>query len=132
MPEQDPETMSEVDRVERLHALEVEVARLTAELEEARGADPVQSTSRFLTLAAATIDQAMDDVHGEVERASARASAQAQERAAEAERRAAEAQAEAESARAAAAQVTIAARRELEEAMTEAERLLRDARVEAI
>ncbi|MFQ5556543.1 MAG: hypothetical protein ACE5GB_03410 [Acidimicrobiales bacterium] len=123
--------MSEVDRVERLHALEVEVARLTAELEEARGADPVQSTSRFLTLAAATIDQAMDDVRGEVERASARASAQAQERAAEAERRAAEAQAEAESARAAAAQVTIAARRELEEAMTEAERLLRDARVEA-
>jgi len=112
---------------QRVTELEIEVARLAAELDEARGGDSVAATSRFLMLAASTIDQAVADMSSEAEYAVAEARGEIQRLRAEAERAAAAAMAEAEAARAAAAQVTIGARRELEQARTTAMTLAEEA-----
>jgi hypothetical protein len=123
---------------QRVTELEIEVARLAAELDEARGGDAVAATSRFLQLAASTIDRAVADMsneaesavveaRGEIQRLRAEAERSAAEARAEAERAAAAAMAEAEAARAAAAQVTVGARRELEQARTTAMTLAEEA-----
>jgi hypothetical protein len=50
----------------RERELELEVARLDAELADVRGEDPTAATSRFLAMAAATVDLAMEDAEKRV------------------------------------------------------------------
>lgn len=79
----------------RERELEVEVAHLQAELEAARGGDAVEATSRFLTMAANTVDMAMEDARREADDLAAEVSADAEARRDEATRLAAEAEARA-------------------------------------
>ncbi len=44
----------------RERELEIEVARLNAELETLRDGDETEATSRFLAMAAATVDRAVE------------------------------------------------------------------------
>jgi len=55
-------------------ALDLEVARLKAEIADLRGDGSVEATSRFLALAASTIDVAMDEARQEADKARAQAS----------------------------------------------------------
>ncbi|MEM7139948.1 MAG: hypothetical protein AAF548_02885 [Actinomycetota bacterium] len=80
----------------RERELEIEVARLQAELDTLRGDDPVGATSRFLEMAAATVDQAVEDARREADEIVEEVSAQAEARRDEATRVAAEAEAMAE------------------------------------
>ncbi|MEQ8841761.1 MAG: hypothetical protein RIB98_12350 [Acidimicrobiales bacterium] len=80
----------------REQELEVEVARLQAELDTLRGDDPSLVTSRFLSMAAATVDQAVADARREADEIVEEVSAQAEARRDEATRVAAEAEALAE------------------------------------
>jgi len=80
----------------RERELEVEVARLQAELDTLRGEDPSLATSRFLAMAAATVDQAVEDARREADEIVGEISAQAETRRDEATRVAAEAEAMAE------------------------------------
>ncbi len=79
----------------RERELEVDVARLQAELEAARGGDAVEATSRFLTMASKTVDLAMEDARREADDLAAEVSADAEARRDEATRLAAEAEARA-------------------------------------
>jgi diguanylate cyclase (GGDEF)-like protein/PAS domain S-box-containing protein len=94
----------------RERELEIEVARLTAELETLQGEDATAATSRFLAMAAATVDQAVEDARREadeiVEEVSAQAEAMAEQLLADTDRAQEtidEANAEAEEIKAAAA-----------------------------
>ena len=107
----------------RVHQLEVEVARLQAELDTLQGADPSATSSRLLAMAASTVDAAMVDLEQQA--------AVSMERAHQAEATAEAAIHETDAAKAAAAQVTIAARQELEEARAEARKLAAEARAQA-
>ncbi len=80
----------------RERELELEVARLKAELETLRGEDPAAATSRFLEMAAATVDLAVADARREADEIVEEVSAQAEARRDEATRVAAEAEALAE------------------------------------
>lgn len=80
----------------RERELEIEVARLQAELDTLRGEDPSATTSRFLAMAAATVDQAVEDARREADEIVEEVSAQAEARRDEATRVAAEAEAMAE------------------------------------
>jgi len=55
-------------------ALDLEVARLKAEISDLRGDGSVEATSRFLALAASTIDVAMEEARQESDKARAQAS----------------------------------------------------------
>lgn len=80
----------------REQELEIEVARLQAELDALRGEDPSTATSRFLAMAAATVDQAVEDARREADEIVEEISAEAEARRDEATRVAAEAEAMAE------------------------------------
>ncbi|MEZ5247012.1 MAG: hypothetical protein R2707_18120 [Acidimicrobiales bacterium] len=80
----------------REQELELEVARLKAELETLRGDDPTAVTSRFLTMAAETVDRAVADARREADEIVEEISAEAEARRDEATRVAAEAEAMAE------------------------------------
>lgn len=80
----------------REQELEIEVARLQAELDALRGEDPTTATSRFLAMAAATVDQAVEDARREADEIVEEISAEAEARRDEATRVAAEAEAMAE------------------------------------
>jgi len=84
----------------RERELELEVARLQAELESAKGADAGEAASRFLALAASTVDAAMDDARREADELVAEVTADAEVRRDEATRLAAEAESRAETMRA--------------------------------
>jgi hypothetical protein len=80
----------------RERELELEVGRLKAELETLQGDDPAAATSRFLAMAAATVDLAVADARREADEIVEEVSAQAEARRDEATRVAAEAEALAE------------------------------------
>lgn len=80
----------------RERELEIEVARLQAELDTLRGEDPSTTTSRFLAMAAATVDQVVEDARREADEIVEEVSGQAEARRDEATRVAAEAEAMAE------------------------------------
>lgn len=80
----------------RERELEVEVARLQAELDTLRGEDPSVTTSRFLAMAAATVDAAVADARREADEIIEEISSEAEARRDEATRVAAEAEALAE------------------------------------
>ena len=101
---------------QRVAELEIDVARLVAELDEARGGDSTTGASRFLTIAVSTIDQAVSEVTQEAERAVAKLRNDLEQSQLEARQEVAAARLETETARAAAAQVTVGARQELEDA----------------
>ncbi len=88
----DPSTMRERE-------LELEVARLQAELEAANGMDAGDAASRFLTLAASTVDAALADARREADELVAEVTADAEARRDEATRLAAEAEARADAMR---------------------------------
>jgi hypothetical protein len=129
----------------RERELELELARVSAELESMQGGDLMQTTSRFLEMAANTVDLAMADARREADELAAEISADAERRrddavriASEAETTAARLQAEATdseataaAARAAAQQVTLGAKRDLETARAEAEEIIDEACTEA-
>lgn len=81
---------------ERERELELEVARLTAELDAASGADPVDATTRFLAMAAATVDRVVVEARREADELAHEISAAAEARRDEATRLAAEAETTAE------------------------------------
>lgn len=85
-----------MNRTARERELEIEVARLRAELDTLRGDDPSAATSRFLAMAAATVDRAVEDARREADEIVEEVSAQAEARRDEATRVAAEAEAMAE------------------------------------
>ncbi len=80
----------------RERELEGTVARLQAEIDTLRGEDPGATTSRFLEMAAATVDQAVADARREADEIIEEVSGQAEARRDEATRVAAEAEALAE------------------------------------
>ncbi|NIR40983.1 MAG: ATP synthase F0 subunit B, partial [Actinobacteria bacterium] len=80
----------------REQELELEVARLAAEIEALSGHDPGTATSRFLAMAAATVDQAVADARREADELAEEISAAAEARRDEATRVAAEAELTAE------------------------------------
>ncbi len=90
----DPATMRERER-----ELELEIARLKAELEASKGADAGEAASRFLTLAANTVDAAMEDARREADELVTEVTADAEARRDEATRLAAEAEARADAMR---------------------------------
>jgi hypothetical protein len=112
--------VGEIPTAHRVAELEIEVARLDAELNEARGGDAVSGASRFLSIAAATIDQAVSEVTQEAETAVAKLRIDIEQSQVEARQAVAAARVEAEATRAAAAQATVDARMELEKARTSA------------
>jgi hypothetical protein len=77
----------------RERELEIEVARLNAELEALRDGDETEATSRFLAMAAATVDRAVEDARREADGIVEEVSAQAEARRDEATRVAVEAEA---------------------------------------
>jgi hypothetical protein len=77
----------------REQELEIEVARLQAELDTLRGDDPTVVTSRFLTMAAETVDKAVADARREADEIVEEISSEAEARRDEATRVAAEAEA---------------------------------------
>ncbi len=77
----------------RERELELEIAHLNAELEAAKGGDAAVATSRFLAMAANTVDLAMEDARREADDLVAEVSADAEARRDEATRLAAEAEA---------------------------------------
>lgn len=77
----------------REQELEIEVARLQAEVDALRGEDPSVATSRFLAMAAATVDRAVEDARREADEIVQEISAEAEARRDEATRVAAEAEA---------------------------------------
>ncbi|MFT5203827.1 MAG: hypothetical protein ACI9C1_003230 [Candidatus Aldehydirespiratoraceae bacterium] len=81
----------------RERELAIEVALLQAEVETLKGSDPAATTGRFLAMAAATVDQAVDAARREADEIVEGISAQAEARRDEATRVAAEAEAMAES-----------------------------------
>jgi hypothetical protein len=80
----------------REQELEIEVARLQAEIDTLRGDDPTAVTSRFLTMAAETVDKAVADARREADEIVEEISSEAEARRDEATRVAAEAEAMAE------------------------------------
>lgn len=78
---------------ERERELQLEVGRLTAELNMLRGEEPTVATSRFLAMAAATVDQAVAAARREADEIVEEICAQAEVRRDEATRVAAEAEA---------------------------------------
>lgn len=78
---------------ERERELQLEVGRLTAELNMVRGEEPTVATSRFLAMAAATVDQAVAAARREADEIVEEICAQAELRRDEATRVAAEAEA---------------------------------------
>jgi len=86
---------SQAVRSMRERELEVEVAHLQAELEAAKGGDDVVATSRFLAMAADTVDLAMEDARRAADDLAAEASADAEARRDEAVRIKTEAEVEA-------------------------------------
>jgi hypothetical protein len=111
----------------RERELAIEVARLQAEIETLKGADPAATTGRFLAMAAATVDQVVEDARREADEIVEEISAQAEARRDEAIRVAAEAEAMAESLLAQADQ----SQARIEEAETEADLIKVIAREEA-
>ena len=92
------------ESIMRARELEIEVARLNAELETLRGeGEPTDIAARFLTMAASTVDQAMEQARTEADELAAEVSAAAEARRDEATRIADEAEARTESLRAEAA-----------------------------
>lgn len=81
---------------DREQELELEIARLKAEIETLRGDDPTEVTSRFLTMAAETVDRAVADARREADEILVEISSEAEARRDEATRVAAEAEAMAE------------------------------------
>ena len=81
---------------ERERDLELEVARLTAELETLRGDDESAATTRLLAMASQTVDRVVADARREADEIVVEVSAQAEARRDEATRVAAEAEAMAE------------------------------------
>lgn len=67
--------MTDQSRSERERELELEVARMKAEIADLRGDGSVEATSRFLAMAASTIDVAMDEARQESEKVKAEAAA---------------------------------------------------------
>jgi len=65
--------MTDQIRSERERELELEVARMNAEIADLRGDGSVEATSRFLAMAASTIDVAMDEARQESDKAKAKA-----------------------------------------------------------
>ena len=140
-PHEEPGRLPAHDRSMRERELEIEVARLEAELEAATGGDATLAASKFLELAATTVDRAVSDARREADALVGELSAEAERRRDDAVRIAAEAEADAarfaelaaesesaaEAARAAAQQVTVTARKELESARVEARRLTDEA-----
>ena len=111
----------------RERELAIEVALLQAEVETLKGADPAATTGRLLAMAAATVDQAVEDARREADEIVEEISAQAEARRDEATRVAAEAEAMAEHLLAEADQSLA----RIEEAETEAEMIKVIAREEA-
>ena len=64
--------VGKIHTAQRVAELEIDVARLIAELDEARGGDSTTGASRFLTIAVSTIDQAVSEVTQEAEEAVSR------------------------------------------------------------
>ena len=84
----------------RERELELEIARLNAEIETLRGeAEPTDSAARFLAMAASTVDQAMADARREADEFAAEISAEAEARRDEATRIAEEAEVRAQTLR---------------------------------
>ncbi|MEO0494245.1 MAG: hypothetical protein AAF081_12600 [Actinomycetota bacterium] len=82
------------EAIMRARELEIEVARLNAELETVRGeGEPTDIAARFLGMAATTVDQAMTDARREADELAAEVSAAAEARRDEATRIAEEAEA---------------------------------------
>jgi hypothetical protein len=113
------DTANHIHTTQKMGELEIEVARLNAELEEARGGDAAAGASRFLTMAASTVDQVIADANEEVASAVSRAEAEIRQWQADAEREAEDvitaARAEEEAAREAAEQMNDEARSEMEQ-----------------
>jgi len=65
--------MTDQNRSERERELELDVARMKAELADLRGNGSVEATSRFLAMAASTIDVAMEEAREEAGKARAEA-----------------------------------------------------------
>jgi len=108
----------------RERELEVQVAHLQAELEAAKGGDDVAATSRFLAMAADTVDLAMEDARREADDLAAEVSADAETRRDEATRLAVAAEARTDTLRTAAKDheaSVIAAKEEAVRIKTEAE-----------
>lgn len=80
----------------RERELELEVARLQAEVDALKGEDPATATSRFLAMAAETVDKAVADARREADEIVEEISGEAEARRDEATRVAAEAEAMAE------------------------------------
>lgn len=93
MTEHHESTPASTDREQEL---ELEIARLKAEIETLRGDDPTEVTSRFLTMAAETVDRAVADARREADEILVEISSEAEARRDEATRVAAEAEAMAE------------------------------------
>ena len=93
MTEHHESTPASTDREQEL---EIEIARLKAEIETLRGDDPAEVTSRFLTMAAETVDRAVADARREADEILVEISSEAEARRDEATRVAAEAEAMAE------------------------------------
>ena len=82
------------DAIMRARELEIEVARLNAELETLRGeGEPTDIAARFLSMAASTVDQALTDARREADELAIEVSAAAEARRDEATRIAEEAEA---------------------------------------
>ncbi|MEZ5165991.1 MAG: hypothetical protein R2695_05685 [Acidimicrobiales bacterium] len=64
----------------RERELEIEVARLKAEVDALKGEDPVAATSRFLAMAADTVDRVVADARREADEIVEEISAQAEAR----------------------------------------------------
>lgn len=75
MQEQETQPMTDQIRSERERELELEVARMKAEIADLRGDGSVEATSRFLAMAASTIDVAMEEARQESDKARAEAAA---------------------------------------------------------
>ncbi|MEM9202338.1 MAG: hypothetical protein AAGC53_11780 [Actinomycetota bacterium] len=103
----------------RERELEVEVARLTAELAVVKGAaEPAETAARFLAMAASTVDQAMADARREVDEMATEVTAAAEARRDEATRVAEQVEAHTEALKVEAhnqQQRTVAARQEAEQ-----------------
>jgi hypothetical protein len=108
----------------RERELEVQVAHLQAELEAANGGDDVAATSRFLAMAANTVDLAMEDARRDADDLAAEVSADAETRRDEATRLAVAAEARTDTLRTAAKDheaAVIVAKEEAVRVKTEAE-----------